>query len=198
MFLFLFENRLSCAICRDLVNFSKRRERWKHHLGQVDLEIMEQYEQRMQHGDACLCRFSLQTAFDSCCLLTISRSAAILAPPVSDNEPALDIAIAECDYSAAESEFLPRKREKGQSIWFDVPNRGGIGMIHVAKRKCPEIMFKYWDHLSKEQGRKGWCFPSQEDNKMLSPAKVTPFFFFLIMEACCCRLTPDALVNVCL
>jgi hypothetical protein len=43
-------------MCRDLVNFSKRRERWKHHLDTVDLKILEQYEQRTQHGDAALFR----------------------------------------------------------------------------------------------------------------------------------------------
>ena len=111
-------------------------------------------------------------------LLIILRSAAILAPPsISENEPVLDATIAECDNSAAE-DFLPRKREKGQSIWFDVPIRGGIGMIHVSKRKCPEIMFRYLDHLSKVEGRKGWSFVSKEDGPLMSPAKVTWFCFF--------------------
>ena len=101
-------------------------------------------------------------------LLIILCSAAILAPPVSEErEPALDVAIAECESGVANDDFLPRKREKGHAIWFDVPNRGGIGMIHVAKRKCPEIMFRYLNHLSKEEGRKGWLFPS-----LTSPTKV--------------------------
>ena len=105
-------------------------------------------------------------------LLIILCSAAILAPPISEREPALDVAIAECESGVANDDFLPRKREKGHAIWFDVPNRGGIGMIHVAKRKCPEIMFRYLNHLSKEEGRRGWLFPSKGDDKLTSPAKV--------------------------
>ncbi len=57
---YLFGCRLSRAALRDIVNFSKRRERWKHHLDQVDLDIMEHYEERMRQGDASLCRCSLQ------------------------------------------------------------------------------------------------------------------------------------------
>ncbi len=106
------------------------------------------------------------------------RSAAILAPPIPESEPALDITIDECDSGVAD-DFLPRKREKSHSIWFDVPNRGGIGMIHVAKRKCPEIMFRYLDYLSKEEGRGGWSFPAKLDDKLLSPAKVIQVLLFL-------------------
>ena len=105
-------------------------------------------------------------------LLIILCSAAILAPPISEREPALDVAIAECESGVANDDFLPRKREKGHAIRFDVPTRGGIGMIHVAKRKCPEIMFRYLNHLSKEEGRRGWLFPSKGDDKLTSPAKV--------------------------
>ncbi len=104
-------------------------------------------------------------------------SAAILAPPVPDTlEPALGTTIQEHDQVSGE-DFLPKKRERNHAIWFDVPNRGGIGMLHVAKRKCPEIMFKYLNHLSKEDGREGWVFPTVEDDKLQSPAQVIPCVF---------------------
>jgi hypothetical protein len=121
-------------------------------------------------------------------------SAAILASPIIDGEPALAPATAECD-SAAVDEFFPKKRERTHAVWFDVPTRGGIGMIHVAKRKCPEVMFRYLNHLSKEEGREGWSFHAIEHDKsndaLLSPTKVRAFLvlpqslcFVAVAHAC--------------
>ena len=105
-------------------------------------------------------------------------SAAILASPIIDGEPALAPATVECD-SAAVDEFFPKKRERNHAVWFDVPTRGGIGMIHVAKGKCPEVMFRYLNHLSKEEGREGWSLHAIEHDKsneaLLSPTKVRAF-----------------------
>ena len=96
-------------------------------------------------------------------------SAVILAFPACGSEPMQSALNAEeCDDDAADV-FLPKKRDR--RIWFDVPNRGGIGMIHMTKRKCPEIMFKYLDHQSREQGR-GWKFHMGEDNEAASPIQV--------------------------
>lgn len=99
-------------------------------------------------------------------------SAAILAPPdPGTREPTLGTTIDQHDQGSGD-DFFPKKRERSHAIWFDVPNRGGIGMLHVAKRKCPEIMFRYLNHLSKEDGREGWLFPTIEDDKLQSPAQV--------------------------
>ena len=164
------------------MNFCRRRERWKNHLDTVDNDILEQYEDRMLQGDASLCRYTLKPRrvlpVLACGLLVLKPllmcicSAAILAPPVFEtHEPSFDSTVEECN-NVAEGDFLPKKREKTHAIWFDVPNRGGIGMLHVAKRKCPEIMFRYLNHLCKASGKEGWVFPTIEDDKLQSPAKV--------------------------
>ena len=96
-------------------------------------------------------------------------SAVILAFPACGSEPMQSALNAEeCDDDTADV-FLPKKRDR--KIWFDVPVRGGIGMIHMTKRKCPEIMFKYLDHQSREQGR-GWKFHMGEDYEAASPIQV--------------------------
>lgn len=136
-------------------------------------------------------------------------SAAILASPIIDGEPALAPATDECD-SAAVDEFFPKKRDRNHAVWFDVPTRGGIGMIHVAKRKCPQVMFRYLNHLSKEEGREGWSYRAIEHDKsndaLLSPTKVRAFLvlpqslcFVAVAHACllfptrCCSLASTPL-----
>ncbi len=126
-------------------------------------------------------------------LLMCIRSAAILAPPVFEtHEPSFDSTVEECN-DVAEGDFLPKKREKTHAVWFDVPNRGGIGMLHVAKRKCPEIMFRYLNHLCKASGKEGWVFPTIEDDKLQSPSKVMEFAFSCCVHrlfyAYCCNCT---------
>ncbi len=164
------------------MNFCKRRERWKYHLDSVESDIFDQYERRVEHGDASLCRcksriaapaFTASNYINRCSL----RSAAILAPALSEVEPVLDATSPEYDDVAGDI-YLPKKRERHHAIWFDVPKRGGIGMLHVAKRKCPHIMFRYLNHLSKADGREGWVFPTGVDDKELrSPTKVSWFGF---------------------
>ena len=163
------------------MNFCKRRERWKYHLDSVESEIFDQYERRVERGDASLCRCQSHDAAPAfIASISINRfslcSAAILAPPLSEGEPVLDTTIPEDDDVAGDV-FLPKKRERHHAIWFDVPNRGGIGMLHVAKRKCPHIMFRYLNHLSKADGREGWVFPNGVDDKLRSPTKVSWFGF---------------------
>ena len=93
--------------------------------------------------------------------MLIFCSAAILALPVSGSEPTQDAINAEEHDDDAADVFPPKKRDR--RIWFDVPTRGGCGMIHLTKRKCPEIMFKYLNHLSSAAGR-GWKFEQDEDD----------------------------------
>lgn len=76
------------AFCRDLVNFSKRRERWKHHLDSVDVEILDRYEQRIQDGDASLCRCVLQPKAQCLaiyCFLSSSAALPFSLPPSLKN-----------------------------------------------------------------------------------------------------------------
>jgi hypothetical protein len=68
-------------------------------------------------------------------------------------------------------------------------------MIHVAKRKCPQVMFRYLNHLSKEEGREGWSYHAIEHDKsndaLLSPTKVRAFLVLppvAVLFRCCPRL----------
>ena len=120
--------------------------------------------------------FFLLAAFRKILFIIGLFSAAILAPPVPSNGFELDTIASDCDHGDAD-DFVPKKRERNPAIWFDVPNRGGIGMIHVAKRKCPEIMFRYLNQLSQRDGREGWLFPTLEKDSCISPSKVILLFF---------------------
>jgi hypothetical protein len=114
-------------------------------------------------------------------ILIHAFSAAILASPIVDGEPVSKPVTSVCEDGAAVGDFYPKKRERSHALWFDVPTRGGIGMIHVAKRNCPEIMFLYLDHISKAEGREGWsCKPN---DALLSPTKVRGFLFLPLVAA---------------
>ncbi len=124
-------------------------------------------------------------------------SAAILASPIVDGEPASHGHVtAICDDGAV-GDLYPKKRERSHAVWFDVPTRGGIGMIHVAKRNCPEIMFLYLNHLSKAEGREGWSY--KPNDALLSPTKVRGFLFLPLVAALwpCSQLLHSPLLAGC-